>query len=94
MTATKITTLADGTAILETFDYRSEFAFDDFVCWIADTLGIHPVSGEIEEDMEPFDFEWRGSIFKARWDDDHGCFVEALAQQIDLLRQMQSELSI
>jgi hypothetical protein len=47
MTATKITTLDNGAPVLETFDFRSEFAFDDFASWVADTLGIYPISGEI-----------------------------------------------
>jgi hypothetical protein len=93
MTATKITALDDGTPVLETFDFRSEFAFDDFASWVAETLDVRPISGEIQDDMEPFSFEWNGSLFSAGWNDEHGCFISTATERKDLLRQMQGALS-
>lgn len=92
MTATKITILGDGTPVLETFDFRSEFALDDFASWVAETLDIHPLSGEIRDDMKPFEFEWNGSVFKVDWNDELGCFIAATAERQGLLRQMQAAL--
>jgi len=93
MTAAKITQLDDGTSILETFDFRSEFAFDDFASWIADKLRIHPISGEIGTNMEPFSFEWGGSVFEAAWNDEHGCFIAATGGPNEVLAELQSALS-
>lgn len=93
MTATKITTREDGTPILETWDFRSEFAFDDFASWLADSLGIQPASGEVGEDMEPFSFEWNSAVFEAAWNDEHGCFVAVTGGQHAMLGQMQKALS-
>ena len=93
MTATKITTLDDGSSVLETFDYRSEFAFDDFASWIADTLIINLISGEIGDDTEPFSFEWSGFVFQAAWNNQHGCFIALADGPNEALRQIQSALS-
>ena len=86
-------TLNDGSAVLEAFDYRSEFAFDDFTSWIADTLIINPISGEIGDNTEPFSFEWSGSVFKAAWNDLHGCFIALADGPNEALRQIQGALS-
>ena len=93
MTATKISILDDGTPVLETFDFRSEFAFDEFASWVTEALDVHPIAGEIGDDMEPFRFVWNGSIFNAGWNDEHGCFIAATTELKDLLRQMRGALS-
>ncbi|MFA6113412.1 MAG: hypothetical protein WC729_05455 [Sphingomonas sp.] len=93
VSTTRIVTLDDGAPVLETFDFRSEFAFDDFASWIAERLNIHPTSGEIGEDMEPFSFQWGGSTSEAGWSDEHGCFITATADLKDQLQMIQSALS-
>lgn len=93
MTATKITMLDDGTPALETFDFRSEFAFDEFAAWVTEVLNVRPISGVIGDDMEPFSFEWNGAVFNAGWDDEHGCFIAATTGLQDSLRKMQGALS-
>lgn len=93
MTTTKITELNDGTSVLETYDFRSEFVFDEFASWVCETLDVRPIAGEIREDMEPFEFEWNGSAFEAGWNDELGCFIAAMGKRANLLRQMQAALS-
>jgi hypothetical protein len=93
MTATKITVLGDGTSVLETLDFRSEFVFNDFASWVCETLDVRPIAGEIREDMEPFRFEWNGSAFDVGWNEEHGCFVAATGERANLLREMQVALS-
>jgi hypothetical protein len=93
LTTTKLSTSSDGSTVLETFDFRLEFAFDDFASWIADRLDIHPVYGRIIEDMQPFEFEWNGAVFKADWSDQLGCFIGTVDDQQEALKQMQIALS-
>lgn len=93
MTATKITVLDDGTSVLETFDFRSEFAFDEFASWVCETLDVRPIASEIRDDMEPFKFEWNGSAFDAGWNDEHGCFIATTIERANLLQKMQAALA-
>lgn len=93
MPAIKITEFGDGTSVLETFDFRSEFVFDDFASWVCEALDVRPIAGEIREDMEPFKFEWNGSVFDVGWNDERGCFIAATGERANLLRKMQTTLS-
>ena len=93
MSATKISRRTDGNLVLETFDYRSEFVFDDFAQWISEQLDILPSDGSISEDMEPFHFTWDGGVFEAGWSDEHGCFVGADAKLEHKLKAMQNALA-
>jgi hypothetical protein len=93
VTATKLVPLANGNILLETVDYRSEFAFDDFADWISSTLEVRPVGGIVTEDMEPFDFVFRDSVFHAGWNDEHGCYVEAGPNSRLELEEMQRALT-
>lgn len=77
MSATKLVSVEGGNTLLETFDFRSEFSFDDFVEWIGETLNVRPLGGIITEDMEPFEFVYRNSLFRAAWSDERGCYIEA-----------------
>ena len=92
MTATRIFELEDGSSVLETFDFRSEFAFDDFAEWIAETLHVRPERPDTEGEMEPFSFEWRGSIYEGAYSEEWGCFIKAAPELNDQLRQMQAVL--
>ncbi|WP_146151146.1 hypothetical protein [Allosphingosinicella deserti] len=93
MTATRIVELDDGSSVLETLDFRSEFSFEDFAEWITAALRVQPKSGVIVADMQPFTFDWEGSTFDAAWSDDHGCFVKAPFGQTAQLRALQSALA-
>jgi|GEM_PF-6377017 hypothetical protein len=93
MTATKIVELDDGRVLLETFDYRSEFSFDDFAAWIAQALAIEANGARIGEDTEPFQFDFLGSTFRAAYDDEHGCVVEAPATLRRELEELQKKLA-
>ena len=87
MTATRIVLSENGRSRLETFDYRSEFAFDDFAELIASTLGVQPTNGVIREEMSPFDFVFEGSILHAAWSDEHGCYVEGEHRELEAVQQ-------
>lgn len=93
MTATRVTALDDGTPILETFDFRSEFAFDEFASWLAENLGIHAIVDEPRVEIEPFDFQWNGLGFRAAWDDEHGCFIAAIGGSSEALAQIQRAIT-
>lgn len=93
MTATRIVELGDESTVLETFDFRSEFAFDEFSEWIGQTLRLQPDCGIIREDMPPFSFDWNGPTFQAAWSEEHGCFIKAPPGFAGQLRQMQSALA-
>lgn len=93
MSATKISHLTDGSLVLETFDYRSEFSFDDFAQWISEQLNILPSDGSLSEDMEPFHFNWDGDIFEAGWNDEHGCFIGADPKLEQKLKAIQAALA-
>ncbi len=89
MSATKIVTLKDGAFVLETFDFRSEFAFSDFAWWISEQLHLSP-SGTA---VQPFCFDWDGSAFEAAWTLEHGCHIKANCGLQDQLRKLQLALS-
>ncbi|WP_439539191.1 hypothetical protein [Sphingomonas sp.] len=93
MSVTRIVCLDDGRSILETFDFRSEFSFDDFAVWISDCLEIRPEGVALGDDMQPFSFFWDGELFEAAWTDDNGCFIRAPNGGWDKLKAMQSALA-
>ncbi len=93
MSATKLVELPTGNSLLETFDFRSEFSFDDFAQWICGVLNVHPLGGIVTEDMEPFEFPYRNSLLRAGWSEEHGCYIEAGSESRQDLEALQLALS-
>jgi hypothetical protein len=93
LSATGIKDLPDGRVLLETFDFRSEFAFEEFVEWIAEALNVRPRPCGGAEVPAPILFDFEGMTWRAAWSDEYGCHVEGPASQRTNLERMQAALS-
>ncbi|HEX8667323.1 MAG TPA: hypothetical protein VF727_03000 [Allosphingosinicella sp.] len=92
MTATRIERLNDGTRVLEAFDFRSEFAFEEFCRWIANALNVSLQPARTASWPEARISEWRGEIFRLTRADEFGCHVRATGRESSCLETMQKVL--
>jgi hypothetical protein len=92
VSATHIHAPDEHRLIIETFDYRSEFSFDDFCDWLSETLKVAPERLDQGNELAPRPFKFEGNSFSAAWSDEFGSHIEGRGSQRQQLERIQAIL--